>query len=98
MSDEESDQETESMIIHRPIWRSRGRIPHNVLQIWLLYCTYIVLTAFLEELDKRVLEKQQASKKHVPERKAREVGDHVNSRPPLEAPMWTVDSAWLEGM
>ena len=56
------------------------------------------MTTFLEELDKRVLEKQQASKKHVPERKVREIGDHVYSHPPLEAPKWTVDSAWLEGM
>ena len=67
-------------------------------QNWLFYFTYTVLTSFLEELDKRVLEKQQASKKHVPERKAREIGDHVNSCPPLEAPKWTVDAAWLEGM
>ena len=67
-------------------------------QNWLFYFTYTVLTSFLEELDRRVLEKQQASKKHVPERKAREIGDHVNSCPPLEAPKWTVDAAWLEGI
>ena len=62
-----------------------------------IYST-IVLTAFLQELDKRVLQKQQESKKHVPERKAREVGDCVNSCPPPQAPKWTIDSAWLEGM
>ena len=68
-----------------------------MLQIWVFYFTYAILTTFLEELDKRVLEKQQASKKHVPEQKAREINDHVNSHPLLEAPKWTFDSAWLEG-
>ena len=35
---------------------------------------------------------------HVPERKVREIGDNVNSCPPAEAPKWTIDSGWLQGM
>ena len=32
------------------------------------------------------------------EQKVREVGDNVNSSPLLEAPKWTIDSAWLQGV
>ena len=56
------------------------------------------MTSFLEELDKRVLEKQQESKKHVPERKVREIGDNINSCPPAESSKWTIDPACLQGM
>ena len=45
------------MIVHCPIWRYRGRIPHDAcfnLFGYFIVHTAIVLTAFLEKLDKRV--------------------------------------------
>lgn len=41
-----------------------------------------------------MLEKQQASEQHVPERETKEVGDHVNSCPLPKAPKWTIDFAY----
>ena len=64
MSDEESDQE--SMIVHHPLWHSRSKYPHtHTVQRYERYSA--ALTSFLEELDRRVLDKQQGSKKYVPE-------------------------------
>ena len=53
---------------------------------------------FLHELDKRVADAQKELKKHVPERKDRNIGSLLATFPPSDAPKWTVDKEWLKGM
>ena len=61
-----------------------------------LFLYNIALSLFLEELDRRVENYQKDLKKHVPERRAREVGECTGGTPPVNAPKWTIDTAWLQ--
>lgn len=60
--------------------------------------SFVVLNRFLQELDKRIVHGQKENKKHVPERKDRVLGSGLMSRPPTQAPKWTVCKDWLKGL
>ena len=65
---------------------------------FLLLFFHIELMCFLHELDKRVADAQKELKKHVPERKDRNIGSLLATFPPSDVPKWTVDKEWLKGM
>lgn len=62
---EESDEA--NIIVHRPEWRSDGNV---VSILWNIQ----VLNRFLQELDRRLLDTQKESKKHIPDHKQRILG------------------------
>ena len=62
-----------------------------------MFVLYVVLNGFLQELDKKIVAQQNDTKKHIPERRERELGDDVSSYPPSTAPKWTIDKDWLKG-
>ena len=53
---------------------------------------------FLEELDRRVDTNVKETKKHVPERRNRILGDVIDSSPPVGTSKWMISNDWLKGM
>ena len=65
-----------------------------------VYFLHIALTAYLKELDSRVIEAQASSlkKKHIPQRKNRVAASELQTVPPSGSPKWTVNKDWLKGL
>ena len=63
----------------------------------MLFYLYLELTSFFRELDQRVIDFNNESKRRIPERKERKVGTILSSVPPSDAPKWTINKDWLKG-
>ena len=56
------------------------------------------LNDFIQVLDDRAKSVAQSAKHFIPKSKERKEGSDASTVPPTNAPKWSVDQNWIEGM
>ena len=85
---EESDGENNTIVVHRPNWRSQG-----MYIIIIIIIITILELKLCEELDSRTERENEKHQGYIPSRLIRTEGTPLTTPPPSNCPQWAVTTS-----